>query len=66
MQNLVGGKTVNLNLEGLDGNAFMLMGAFSRQAKREGWTQDEINTVLAECRAGNYDHVLQTLIAHTV
>lgn len=31
-------KTINLTLVGLDGNAFSLMGAFQRQARREGWT----------------------------
>lgn len=33
-------KTVKLNLAGLDGNAYSLMGAFMRQAKREGWSQE--------------------------
>lgn len=57
-------KKITLELVGLDGNAFSLMGAFSRQARREGWTQDEINTVLDDARSGNYDHLLQVLIAH--
>lgn len=56
-------KKVSLQLEGLDGNAFALMGAFSRQARREGWTPQEIESVLAECRSGDYDHLLQTLMA---
>lgn len=51
-------KTVNLNLVGLDGNAFFLMGAFQRQAKKEKWTKEEIDAVLDECRAGDYDHLL--------
>lgn len=55
-------KTVNLNLVGLDGNAFMLMGSFSKQAKKEGWTQEEIQKVLNECQSGDYDHLLQTLM----
>jgi hypothetical protein len=58
-----GKKTVNLELVGLDGNAFALMGAFSKQAKREGWSKEEIDAVLAECNAGDYDYLLQTLIA---
>ena len=32
-------KTVNLDLVGVDGNAYSIMGAFSRQARREGWSQ---------------------------
>lgn len=54
-------KTVNLELVGLDGNAFALMGAFQRQAKKEKWTHEEIRVVLDECTAGDYDHLLQTL-----
>jgi hypothetical protein len=63
MKNLVG-KTVKLELAGLDGNAFSLMGAFSKAAKREDWTKKEIDLVLDECMDGDYDHLLQTLIAH--
>lgn len=58
-------KRVTLNLVGLDGNAFFLIGAFMRQAKREGWTPDEIDAVVKECESGDYDHLLQTLIRHT-
>jgi len=38
------------------------MGAFSAQARREGWTKEEINEVLTKCRSGNYDHLLTTLM----
>ena len=53
---------VKMQLAGLDGNAFALMGAFSRNARRQGWTRDEIDTVLTECRSGDYDHLLCTLM----
>ena len=53
---------VKMQLAGLDGNAFALMGAFSRNARRQGWTSDEIDTVLKECRSGDYDHLLCTLM----
>ena len=53
---------VKMQLDGLDGNAFALMGAFSRNASRQGWTSDEIDTVLKECRSGDYDHLLCTLM----
>ena len=58
-------KKVNLELEGLDGNAFSLMGTFQKQAKKEDWTEEEIKDVLDECQKGDYNHLLQTLIAHT-
>lgn len=55
-------KKVKLNLARLDGNAFSLMGAFSRQAGKEGWSKEEIETVMKECQSGDYGHLLQTLI----
>jgi sugar diacid utilization regulator len=57
-------KTVNLDLTTIDGNAFMLMGAFRKQARREGWNAEEIETVMTECQSSDYDHLLQTLIKH--
>lgn len=57
-------KTVNLDLVGQDGNAFNLMGVFRRQAKREGWTKEEIDAVLDEAKSGDYDHLLATLMKH--
>lgn len=58
-------KKVKLKLAGLDGNAFMLMGAFQSAAKRQGWTSEEIDAVTEDCMSGDYDHLLQTLIANT-
>ncbi len=57
-------KTVNLNLIGVNGNAFMIMGVFQRQAKREGWTQEEIDTVITEAKSGDYNHLLATIENH--
>ena len=54
-------KTVNLTLAGLDGNAFSLMGAFSRQARSEGWSKEEIDKVLKEAMSGDYNHLITTL-----
>ena len=57
-------RKVNLNLVGLDGNAFSLLGAFQSRAEREGWTADEINVVVDEATSRNYDHLLRTLMDH--
>ena len=54
-------KTVTLRLVGLDGNAYSLMGAFSQQAKREGWTKEEIDEVLNEAMSSDYNHLIATL-----
>lgn len=57
-------KTVNLELVGVNGNAFMIMGVFQRQAKREGWSQSEIDAVLTEAKSSDYDHLLATIVNH--
>lgn len=59
------GKQVILSLEGLDSNAFSLMGAFSKAARRQGWTKEEIDVVLDKCKEGDYDHLLVTLLENT-
>jgi len=58
-------KKINLDLIGLDGNAFFLMASFQKQARRENWTQEEINEVLTECKKGDYNHLLNTLMDFT-
>jgi len=57
-------KKIKLDLVGLDGNAFALMGAFQKQARREGWTQDEVKIVLDKCTSGDYDNLIITLLDH--
>lgn len=64
MENLVNGKTVNLKLSGLNGNAFALLGAFAWQARKEGWTPGEISTVRNAAMDGDYDNLLRVLMAH--
>jgi hypothetical protein len=58
-------KKVKLNLVGLDGNAFVLLGSFQAAARRQGWTKEEIKEVLDDAMSGDYDHLLQVLISHT-
>ena len=65
MANLMNGKTVKMELVGLDGNAFALMGAFSREARRQGFKNEEYQPVLDECMKSDYDHLLSTLLDHT-
>lgn len=54
-------KTINLNLMGIGVNAFAILGAFQRQARREGWTVEEIELVLAEAKTGDYDHLIAVI-----
>lgn len=58
-------KKVKLELVGLDGDAFSLMGAFKQAARRQGWTPEEIKVVLDKCMSGNYDNLLCILSSYT-
>ena len=66
MNNKLVNKTVKLNLVGLDGNAFSLMGAFQQKARRQGWEKDEIDIILKECMSGDYDNLLRTLTNYCI
>lgn len=57
-------KKIKLTLEGLGGNAFALMGAFSKQAKREKWTQAEIDKVLEKAINSDYDNLVAILMEY--
>jgi hypothetical protein len=58
-------KKVKLELVGLDGNAFSVMGAFKNAARKQGWTPEEITVVLKEAMSGDYNHLLATIMANT-
>lgn len=51
-----------MQLVGLDGNAYSVMGAFQQEARRQGWTKEEIDKVLNEAMSGDYNHLLATII----
>lgn len=59
-------KKINLKLVGMDGNAFFIMGAFQQQARKEGWTKEEIDAVLNDAQSGDYNHLLYTIANHCV
>lgn len=58
-------KKVKLNLVGLDGNAFSIIGAFSRAARRQGFNKEEIDSVINVAKQGDYDHLLNTFLENT-
>jgi len=55
-------KKVKMNLVGMDGNAFAILGAFSKNARRQGWSEEEIATVRDEATSGDYNHLLVTIM----
>lgn len=57
-------KKVKLQLVGLDGNDFAILGAFQKQTKKEGWAKDEISKVVNKAMEGDYNHLLSTIMTH--
>tara|TARA_R110002051_G_scaffold181774_1_gene251311 strand:- start:82878 stop:83093 length:216 start_codon:yes stop_codon:yes gene_type:complete len=57
-------KSINLNLIGVNGNALAIMGAFRKQARKEGWSTEEIKAVIDEAIANDYSHLLATIENH--
>jgi len=58
-------KLVELNLLGIDSNAFSIMVAFRTAARRQGTPKEEIEAVQREAMRGDYDHLLQVIILNT-
>lgn len=54
-------KKVKMSLVGVDGNAFSVMGVFSRKAREQGWTKDEIDAVMTKAMSGDYNNLLATI-----
>ena len=58
-------KKVKMQLVGLDGNAFVIMGTWRSNALRQGWSQEEVRAVINEAQSGDYDHLLATIAMNT-
>ena len=58
-------KKVNVSLVGVDGNAYAIIGTWQKQARREGWTKEEMDAVIDEAKSGNYDHLIQTILSYS-
>lgn len=56
---------VELNLVGLDGNAFVLLGAFRKAAIRQGFPVEWVEKVLEDAKSDDYNHLLKVLTEHT-
>lgn len=54
-------KKIKLNLVGIDGNAFVIMGHFQRAARRQGWDAEEIKAVFDKAMDSDYNNLLATI-----
>jgi len=55
---------IKLELAGIDGNAFSIMGTFRKAAKKQGWSDSEISAVLDNAMSGDYNNLLAVILSH--
>jgi len=53
-----------LQLTGIDGNAFVILGRAGRAARDAKWPRERIDAVMEEATAGDYEHLLQTMMKY--
>ncbi len=53
-----------LQLVGLDGNAFAILGRARRAARDFGWSEEKIREVVDEAMSSDYDHLLSVIMEH--
>jgi len=51
---------VEVQLTGVDGNAYVIMGVVASALRKAGVSQEEIAEYHKEATSGNYDNLLQT------
>lgn len=51
---------IEVQLSGVDGNAFCLIGTVARALKQSGAKKEELDEFRKEAMSGDYDNVLQT------
>lgn len=59
------GKLEDATLVGVDGNAFSIMGHFRKNARRQGWSAEDIQFVIDKYQSGDYDNVIATIMRFT-
>ena len=52
-----------VKLVGEDGNAISIMNRCIRAARKAGWNEDRINTILIKMQSSDYDHMLQVILS---
>jgi hypothetical protein len=58
-------KMIDLDLRGFRGSSDTILGLFEHIAKRENWSEAEIQVVISEATKHNdYDHLLETIREH--
>lgn len=55
-------KTPILKLVGEDGNAFSILGRWSRAARKAGWSKEDIDAVMNDAQSDDYNHLLRVIM----
>ena len=58
-------KTVDFDLSDCDGNAFAICGAWSTAARRQGWSNADIEKVTEEAQSADYEHLVRVIDEHS-
>jgi hypothetical protein len=53
-----------LKLSGRDGNAYVILARAEAVARKADWSGEQWEAFHAEAVAGDYDHLLQTVMRH--
>lgn len=53
-----------VRLVGHDGNAFAIIGACRKAARKAGWPTEKVNAVIGEMMSGDYTALLATACKH--
>ena len=56
--------TIEIDLTGSQGNAFVLLGIASNLANQLGYTSQERTDLLTDMRSSDYEHLVSTLDKH--
>jgi len=43
----------------------VILGRFQREARRVGWSPEQIKAVIDDATSGDYDHLLDVMVANT-
>lgn len=54
------------SLDGIDGNAFAILGYFSKQAKDQGISETDIKIVTDKAMSGNYQDLIAVIDDHMI
>ena len=57
---------VKIDWASVKDNAFAMLGAFRKAARRHGYSQADIDRVIDEAKSGDYEHLVNVLMRNTI